>query len=62
MKENKRISTKELIERMKASRRRPLSLERIEKFNKILEKDIKSEQAEELKQEKRVARSAEVNS
>ena len=51
----KKISTQELIERMKATRKRPHKPELIEKFNKIVEQDEKHER-EQKKPEKKIAR------
>lgn len=61
MKEKKRISACEFHESMKAMRKRPYRPEFIEKFNKIMEEDIKREQEEKQKQEqeKKIAHTSE---
>jgi hypothetical protein len=62
---DKKISTKELIERMKATRRRPHKPELIEKFNKIVERDEKQEREQQekkpAKKNRQVARGRRLN-
>lgn len=57
----KKISTEELIERMKATRRRPHKPELIEKFNKIVEEDERREREEQEKRKNKIARPPETD-
>ena len=57
----KKISTQELIERMKATRKRPIDPKFIEKFNKIMEEDERLEREEQEKRKKKIARSPEAD-
>ena len=51
----KKISTQELIERMKATRKRPHKPELIDKFNKTVELDEKHERDQQKKPTEKVA-------
>lgn len=57
-----KISTQELIARMKATRKRPHKPELIEKFNKIVERnEIHEREQQEKKPVKKIARSPEAD-
>ena len=58
---DKKISTHELIERMKATRKRAHKPALIEKFNKIVELDEKREREQPKKPEKKIARPPEAD-
>lgn len=59
---DKKISTRELIERMKATRKRPHKPELIEKFNKIAELNEKHEREQQHKKPvKKIARPLETD-
>ena len=58
---NSKVSTKELLKRMKTTRRRPHKSELIEKFNKIIELDEQERQHQERKSIKKTARPPEVD-
>ena len=59
---DKKISTQELIERMKATRKRPHKPALIEKFNKIVELDEKHEREQQQKKPaKKIARPPEAD-
>jgi hypothetical protein len=57
----KKISTPELIERMKATRKRPHKPALIEKFNKIVELGEKHERDQQKKPGKKIARPPEAD-
>lgn len=59
--EKKRKSAREVFENLKAIRRRPVPLEKIEEFNRIVEKDDEYERQEKAKNKRKIAKSPEAD-
>jgi response regulator RpfG family c-di-GMP phosphodiesterase len=57
----KRITTDELIERMKAGRKRPIDPKFIEEFNELMEKDERMEREQQEGGRKKTARPPEAD-